>query len=226
MSYTLKQNFVRPEMYGVKCPYPMTPVGIIVHNTAGARSAMTEVDDMINNGNYTSYHVACDEHDVVEAIPFNRNAWHAGDGAGGFGNRNLIGIEICRSKPDDNSLFPAAEENAAEYIAYVCIQFGWTSDQLHQHNWYAQTACPHRTKGHWEEFKQKVDAKIKEVQSGVDVKAAELEQIVTVALHGYARDIRGENKDGTVYVAIRDLLNQMGYNVDWDGKRVLVEYKK
>lgn len=49
---------------------------------------------------------------------------------------------------------------------------------------------------------------------------------VRVSLHGYPRDIRRENKDGTVYVVLRDLLEQMGYTVGWQDGVVAVEYKK
>ena len=49
---------------------------------------------------------------------------------------------------------------------------------------------------------------------------------VKVALHGYERAIRGKNEDGTVYVSVRDLLSQMGYDVGWADGKVTVEYHK
>lgn len=35
---------------------------------------------------------------IVQGILENRNAWHAGDGAEGMGNRKGLAIEICYSK--------------------------------------------------------------------------------------------------------------------------------
>lgn len=74
-------NVVCPtSKYPTKCPYEMTPEGICVHNTANNASAMAEVSYMLGNNNKTSFHVAVDNYRVVTAIPFNRNAYHAGDG--------------------------------------------------------------------------------------------------------------------------------------------------
>ena len=38
--------------------------------------------------------------------------------------------------------------------------------------------------------------------------------------------MRGINKDGTVYVSVRDLLSQMGYDVGWADGKVTIEYHK
>lgn len=62
----------------IKATYAMTPMGITVHNTANKAPARNEVSYMFSNTNYTSYHVAIDDVEAIEAIPFNRNAWHAG----------------------------------------------------------------------------------------------------------------------------------------------------
>lgn len=118
---------------------------------------------MLNNNSAVSYHVIADESEVIELVPFSRNCWHAGDGSNGFANRNLIGIEIARSMDYSDDKYDRAEANAVEYIAWVCVQYGWTSANLHQHNWYSSTACPHRLKDHWNTFKRKVDERIAEI---------------------------------------------------------------
>lgn len=144
----------------------MTPAGIVVHNTAGTASAREEAAAMIASAAATSFHVVIDEAEAVECIPFARNAWHAGDGAAGYANRRLIGLEIARSMDTASDRFDQAEANAALYIAHVCRQYGWTSAQLHQHNWYSSTACPHRTKTHWQTFLKQVDECIAELEHG------------------------------------------------------------
>ena len=118
MSYTFRQNMVSSSKYSIKCPYSMDPQYITIHNTANSASADAEVRYMISNNNQVSYHVCVDEREVIQAIPFNRNAWHAGDGASGTGNRKSIGIEIARSTGDAN-LFAQAEQNCAEYVAIL-----------------------------------------------------------------------------------------------------------
>lgn len=163
MAYKLSQMWLPESKYGLKASYPMTPQGIVVHNTAGASSARTEATNMLNNNSAVSYHVIADESEVIELVPFSRNCWHAGDGSNGFANRNLIGIEIARSMDYSDDKYDRAEANAVEYIAWVCMQYGWTSANLHQHNWYSGTACPHRLKDHWNTFKRKVDERIAEI---------------------------------------------------------------
>lgn len=237
MSYTLSQLWLPQSKYSLKASYAMTPVGIVVHNTAGSASARTEATNMINNSNATSYHAIVDESEAIEIIPFSRNAWHAGDGSNGFANRNLIGIEIARSMDYSDDKYDRAEENAAEYIAWVCVQYGWTSEQLNQHNWYSSTACPHRLKDHWTSFCNKVDANIAAIKADANGNPSQPNPnepsvdtddagTVKVVLHGYEREVRGKNEDGTVLVSVRDLLSQMGYDVGWNDGKVTVEYRK
>lgn len=166
MTYTLTSHWLPASQYPLKAPYAMTPEGIVVHNTAGTASAREEAAAMIESTAATSFHVVIDEAEAVECIPFARNAWHAGDGAAGYANRHLIGLEIARSMDTATTRFDQAEANAALYIAHVCRQYGWTSAQLHQHNWYSSTACPHRTKTHWQTFLAQVDECIAELESG------------------------------------------------------------
>ena len=129
--------------YSTKCPYSMIPQWITIHNTANDASAMSEVSYMIGNGNKTSFHVAVDNYRVVEAIPFNRNAWHAGDGRGN-GNMKSIGIEICYSK-SGGQRFTEAEKLGAEYTAYLLKQYGWGIDKVKKHQDWSKKYCPHRT---------------------------------------------------------------------------------
>lgn len=75
---SLVKNMVSSSKYYCKCPYPMSPLGICVHNTANDASARNEVAYMIGNYNEVSYHVAIDDKEAIQAIPFNRNAWAAG----------------------------------------------------------------------------------------------------------------------------------------------------
>ena len=153
MTYTFKQDLVPSSKYSIKCPYSMTPEYITVHNTSNSATAQNEITYMKNNNNATSYHVCIDEKYVIQAIPFNRNAWHAGDGSTGTGNRKSIGIEIARSTSADQTLFEEAEKNAAKYIATLLKQYGWTTAKVKRHKDWSGKNCPHKTieKG-WDRF--------------------------------------------------------------------------
>ena len=160
MTVKIVQNWLPESKYYLKASYDMQPKGIIVHNTAGAASAMEEANRMISNNSPISFHVVIDEKEVVECIPFRRNAWHAGDGGYGFANRNLIGIEIARST-SAQEVYLQAEANAVIYVAGVLKEYGWGVDKLYKHKQFSATACPHRTEElGWQRFIALVQAEL------------------------------------------------------------------
>ena len=157
----IKQIPLLESKYGIKCPYITDKIGITVHNTANSAPASNEIRYMINNNEKVSYHVAVDENEVIECIPFNRNTWNAGDGKG-KGNMNTISIEICRSTSEDESLYDRAEENAIEYIAKLLKERGWGVDRVYKHQDWNKKYCPHKIldRGEWELFKSKIQNKL------------------------------------------------------------------
>lgn len=134
---------VATNKYGIKCPYSMNPTRIVVHNTANDASARNEVQYMIGNNNQVSFHYAVDDKEIVQGIPENRNAWHAGDG-NGKGNREGLSVEICYSKSGGDR-FIKAEQNAAKFIAELLKARGWGIDKVTKHQDYSGKYCPHRT---------------------------------------------------------------------------------
>lgn len=157
MGYTFRQILLPSSKYKLKAPYAMTAQYITVHNTANDAPAINEVTYHNNNNNEVSFHVAIDDKEAIQCIPFNRNAFHAGDGGDGNGNRKSIGIEICYSK-SGGSRYEAAEENAVHYIADLLFERGWGIDRIKKHQDWSGKNCPHRilNEGRWESFKQRV----------------------------------------------------------------------
>ena len=82
--------------YSIKCPYMRTPRFVVVHNTGNDAPAKNEVAYMQRNDREVSFHVAVDDKEVLQCLPFGRNAWASGDGTG-EGNMYGIHIEICWS---------------------------------------------------------------------------------------------------------------------------------
>lgn len=144
MSYIFKTNLVPENKYGVKCPYPMSPEGICVHNTANDAPAENEIKYMVTNNNQVSFHVVVDNKEVIQGIPFDRNAWHAGDGGNGSGNRKYLAVEICYSK-SGGERFIQAEKNAAKWIAETLKNHNWTIANVKKHQDFSGKYCPHRT---------------------------------------------------------------------------------
>lgn len=162
----LTRLMVPENKYAIKCPYSMKPNGICVHNTANKASAMAEVSYMVGNNNRVSYHYAIDNHRIVQGIEENRNAWHAGDGTNGKGNRNKIAIEICHSINPDLSMFTASEMLAAKFIAYLLKKYNWGIEVVSKHQDYSGKYCPHKTLDlGWERFLNLIRAELGQVQT-------------------------------------------------------------
>ena len=145
MSYVFKRNMVSSNKYIIKCPCTLKPIGITIHNTDNDAPACNEIKYMISNNDKVSFHVAVDDKEVIQGIPFDRNAWHAGDGGSGTGNRKTIAIEICYSL-SGGTKFTEAEKNAAAYTAKLLKQYGWTVKNVYQHHDWSGKDCPHRTR--------------------------------------------------------------------------------
>ncbi|EAZ84571.1 peptidoglycan recognition protein family protein [Lysinibacillus fusiformis] len=164
MTYAFKQTFLPSSKYPIKAPYTMVPQYITVHNTANDAPAVNEISYMIGNNNQVSYHVSVDDKEVIQAIPFNRNAWHCGDGGGNSdpnalkkGNRISIGVEICYSK-SGGVRYGVAEENAVQYIAKLLKQYGWGIDRVKKHQDWNGKYCPHRilSEDRWGSFLNRI----------------------------------------------------------------------
>lgn len=159
------KRLISPEKYSIKCPYSLSPIGITVHNTDNLASAANEIAYMERNDKEISYHFAVDEKEIIQALPLDRNGWHAGDGATGSGNRRTIAIEICRSTSEDLSLFLQAEKNAAWLCASLCMQNGWTTKDIYTHKHWSGKNCPHKTlELGWDRFLAMVEQNMTEMR--------------------------------------------------------------
>lgn len=142
----LIQKLLSKDMYKYKCPYEMTPIGICVHNTYNDAPAVNEIKYMTKpeNKSKVSFHVAVDDKEAIQAIPFNRNAFASGDGANGEGNRKYIHFEICYSK-SGGTRFTQAEERCAKEIATILKEKNWGIERVKKHQDFSGKYCPHRT---------------------------------------------------------------------------------
>ncbi len=136
------QNLVDKSKYNIKCPFAMAATRIVVHETANDASAENEINYMRTNNKEASFHFAVDDEKIIQGIPLDRNAWHAGDG-NGKGNREGIAIEICYSK-SGGARWQKSVDNAARFIAELLKERGWGVDKVTKHQDYSGKNCPHR----------------------------------------------------------------------------------
>lgn len=159
MAIKVVKKLVSPSKYNIKCPYTMDATRIVVHNTSNDASARNGIAYMTSNNAECSFHFAIDDKEVVQGIPLNRNAWHAGDG-NGKGNREGIAVEICYSK-SGGERFIKAEKLAAKFIAQLLKERGWGLNKVTKHQDYMDKYCPHRTLDMgWDRFKKMVQKEL------------------------------------------------------------------
>lgn len=132
-----------PSRWEALAPYSMNPTEITFHNTYNDASALNEVKNVYNNSTGTSFHTAVDDKEVQQVIPFNRNAWHSGDGGSGTGNRKSIGVEICYSK-SGGERYRKAELNAIDHISDLMVKFNIPIEKVKTHQERNGKYCPHR----------------------------------------------------------------------------------
>ena len=99
-----------------------------------------------------SWHYTVDDDSIVQHIPDEETAYHAGDGASGPGNAKSIGIEICVNEDGD---FEKAKTNAAALVRLLMEEHGIPLDNVVQHNRWNGKDCPktiRATAGAWEAF--------------------------------------------------------------------------
>ncbi|MED2753725.1 N-acetylmuramoyl-L-alanine amidase [Bacillus thuringiensis] len=152
----IRKMLVPESRYSVLCPYPMTPTEITFHNTYNDASALNERHNVANNSAGTSFHIAVDDKEAIQLIPFNRNAWHAGDG-NGQGNRYSIGVEICYSK-SGGERYQQAVWNAILVIRQLMDMFNIPISKVKTHQERNGKYCPHRmiNEGRVKWFKQQL----------------------------------------------------------------------
>lgn len=125
--------------------YPMVPKYITIHETAntspGANSLM-HYTFLLNGGGPegVSFHWCVDDKVARHFVPDNENAWHAGDGFNGVGNRSSLAIETCVNADGD---WQSTLRNLAELVAFLCGQHHIPIENVVEHNHWSGKDCPH-----------------------------------------------------------------------------------
>lgn len=122
-----------------------------------------------------SWHYTVDDHGIVQHLPDQETAYHAGDGASGTGNSKSIGVEICVNAGGD---FNKAKANAASLVRLLMKEHGIPVANVVQHNHWTGKDCPYtirHTAGGWEAFLALCEGRgevVSELDTDVDTLAA------------------------------------------------------
>lgn len=125
--------------------YPMEPCTITQHNTGNRRkgaNADMHTEYVDNTPSYVSWHFTVDDKEIIQELPINENAWHAGDGGNGPGNRTSIAIETCEHEGID---WQKAKENTIKLIVFLMNKVqSLRPDPVVPHRAWSGKYCPHR----------------------------------------------------------------------------------
>ncbi|MFD0588837.1 N-acetylmuramoyl-L-alanine amidase [Paenibacillus sp. GCM10027627] len=186
--------------------HPLNATTITLHNTGNPKStARNERDWLTNSSNNrtASYHIVIDEHEAIECLPLNENAWAAGDGASGPGNRASIHIELCESGNYAKTL-----DNAVDLVAKLLRERSWGVDRLRRHYDWTRKLCPRLmydsgSWAGWQLFIKRVEDKLND--KGVHIK-----------VNGELIKARGELRDGVTWLPLRAVAEALGTEVSWE----------
>lgn len=124
----------------------MTATSITIHSTANPKStALNERNWLVSpsNDRTASWHIVVDDKEIIEAIPLNEVAYHAGKREG---NNTSIGIEICESGDRAKTI-----QNTIELVAKMLHERKWGTDKLKRHFDWSGKVCPGiLSKNNWE----------------------------------------------------------------------------
>lgn len=173
---------------GSKCRpgYALKPEYITIHNTGNTNKGA----DADNHAKYlqgggkdltVSYHWCVDDKQAVLIIPENENAWHAGDGGNGTGNRKSLAIEICENSDGD---LKKATDNAVELTRELMAKYNIPISKVVTHKHWSGKQCPNRLlKGQpytWDEFLAKLsteDNEVKKLREAITAYEAERNKV-------------------------------------------------
>lgn len=144
-------------------------IGVTIHNTGNAdptadalaHARYVQTVENQGHGYQSSYHFCVDDKRIVQILPTNKIAWHAGDGANGTGNSKTLAIEIC-----ENGDHKKAEENAL--ILAGALMAYYKGIEIYKHQDWNGKYCPHLIleRGGWKRFREDAYKKRDELSGG------------------------------------------------------------
>lgn len=170
----IEKNFINVNFYDTN-----TPEYIVVHYTAGTTSKAGQAETVRKHFNNmttkASAHFVVDDSKVIQLLPIEKGAWHAGQKKM---NMNSIGIEMCSNikttkpysklTPEDPWYFTIETlQNTEELIADLMILYDIPIDKVIRHYDVTKKKCPApfvKDEQAWFNFKKRIIEKVDEIK--------------------------------------------------------------
>lgn len=168
--------------------HALTAKYITIHDTANAnKGANAEMHAAYVKGDTAanlpvSWHFTVDDTSIYQHLPLSENAWHAGDGNNGAGNRQSIAIEICENSDGDRAKAEALAARLTAHLIETVPSLLPFPECVVQHNRWSGKNCPRVLRarpGGWQGF---LDAVQRELGMPVpETRIDELQRQLTLA---------------------------------------------
>lgn len=179
----------------------LAPKYITIHNTGNRKrgaDAVMHTEYVDNVADYVSWHFTVDDKQIIQEMPINEVAWHAGSHDG---NYSSVGIEICEHEGID---WQKAKENAWKLMRYLLNNVKTLVDNpVVPHQKWAGKYCPHRILDEgWYKFL-------------ADYKSFSLTLAKPRAVIN-GKTIAVEIRNGVAYAPVKVVAEALGKKVTWD----------
>ncbi|HCT64215.1 MAG TPA: N-acetylmuramoyl-L-alanine amidase [Lachnospiraceae bacterium] len=186
---------------------------IVIHYTAN------NGDTAQGNANYfnsadrnASAHYFVDENEIYQVVKDSDTALHCGASKyihAYCRNNNSIGIEMCSRKDSAGNYYIKEEtiKNAIEITMFLMKKYGVPIGNILRHYDVTGKNCPEpfvRNENLWQQFKEGL---------GDD----EMVETSKIIINGKEVEVKRILKDGTNFIAIRDIANALGYKISSNG---------
>lgn len=176
----------------------MIPTHITIHNTGCPN---VPADNFrrgcldITQDKEVSWHYTVDEKEVIQHVPDDEVAWHAGDKVG---NRCSIGIEVCERDGSENK--------AVELVKFLMKKYNIPIDKVVTHKSWSGKQCPRLILPHWDEFVERVKL--------------DTPNTIKIKLNGVIKEVESINKDGHNFIKLQDLRDDK-IHIGYDGMPIV-----
>ena len=162
------------------------PTKVVIHSTSNTAPAINERNNLARKGNtrVASFHDVVDDKEVIECIPHNEIAFHAGRC-----NRYSVGIEICEGGNRSVTIV-----NAVKHTANVLKRHGLGVNDMMRHYDCTGKNCPRiMSANNWKEWHMFKSLVLLELKGGA--KGMNEEQVRQIIREEITPSINGGSPD-------------------------------
>lgn len=176
---------------------------ITVHNTGNPTSTSQNERSWLTNpknDRQASWHYCIYEDQIIQAIPDNEVAWHAGDGRRD-GNMKSLSVEICEAGDFEKSI-----QTAVVFIAEKLFSKGKGIEAVKKHKDWSGKNCPRLLIPRWNSFIDMIEAELKKLQQNDHWAEKHFQSLQKKGIHIHEKRFNDQITRGEVFALLDRLI--------------------